>query len=98
MIRVAINGYGRIGRVAHRIIIEKHSDEIEVVGINAGSSTDMEGWKNLLKYDTVYHTLQSHSLFIQKPEEVAVKTSLPAIGADVEPVFQSFGDVVRHEW
>ncbi len=81
MIRVAINGYGRIGRVAHRIIIEKHSDEIEVVGINAGSSTDMEGWKNLLKYDTVYHTLQSHSLFIQKPEEVAVKTSLPAIGA-----------------
>ncbi|MDP3987928.1 MAG: type I glyceraldehyde-3-phosphate dehydrogenase [Candidatus Levybacteria bacterium] len=54
MIRVAINGYGRIGRVAHRVILEKHSSEIEVVGINAGSSTDIAGWAHLLKYDTVY--------------------------------------------
>ncbi|MGE5041680.1 MAG: type I glyceraldehyde-3-phosphate dehydrogenase [Candidatus Levyibacteriota bacterium] len=81
MIRVAVNGYGRIGRVAHRIIIEKHAEEIEVVAVNAGSSTDMLGWMQLLKYDTVYHTLQSHSLFIQKPEEVTVKTALPSIGA-----------------
>src|SRR3989344_112282 len=59
MIRVAINGYGRIGRVAHRVILEKHSSEIEVVAINAGSSTDIKGWMYLLKYDTVYHTLNS---------------------------------------
>ena len=43
MIRVAINGYGRIGRVAHRVILEKHASEIEVVAINAGSSTDIKG-------------------------------------------------------
>lgn len=54
MIRVAINGYGRIGRVAHRVILEKYSEEIDVVAINAGSSTDIKGCMLLLKYDTVY--------------------------------------------
>jgi len=59
MIRVAINGYGRIGRIAHRVILEKHSSEIEVAAINAGSSTDIQGWMHLLKYDTVYGPLNS---------------------------------------
>jgi glyceraldehyde 3-phosphate dehydrogenase len=54
MVRVAINGYGRIGRVAHRVIFDKHKDEIEVVAINAGKSTDLKGWMYLLKYDSVY--------------------------------------------
>lgn len=54
MIRVAINGYGRIGRVAHRVILESHHKDIEVVAINAGSSTDLKGWMYLLKYDSVY--------------------------------------------
>jgi len=54
MIRVAINGYGRIGRMAHRVILEKYKTKIEVVAINAGTSTDLQGWAYLLKYDTVY--------------------------------------------
>jgi glyceraldehyde 3-phosphate dehydrogenase len=64
MIRVAINGYGRIGRVAHRVILQWHSEEIEVVAINAGHSTDLQGWGHLLKYDSVYGLL---------PQEVSVK-------------------------
>jgi len=59
MIRVAINGYGRIGRVSHRVILEKHPHEIDVVAINAGSSTDIKGWMYLLKYDTSYGPLSS---------------------------------------
>lgn len=66
MVRVAINGYGRIGRVAHRVILQWHSEEIEVVAINAGSSTDLAGWGHLLKYDTVYGLL---------PQEVSAKPS-----------------------
>ncbi len=62
MIRVAINGYGRIGRVAHRVILEKHSNEIDVVAINAGSSTDIKGWLYLLKYDTSYGLLLNHEI------------------------------------
>ncbi|MCL4354960.1 type I glyceraldehyde-3-phosphate dehydrogenase, partial [Patescibacteria group bacterium] len=54
MLRVAINGYGRIGRIAHRVILERFYKQIEIVAINAGSSTDIKGWMYLLKYDTVY--------------------------------------------
>ncbi|MBI2621292.1 MAG: type I glyceraldehyde-3-phosphate dehydrogenase [Candidatus Levybacteria bacterium] len=58
MIRIAINGYGRIGRMTHRVILEKYKTKIDVVAINAGSSTDIEGWMYLLKYDTVYGVLK----------------------------------------
>jgi glyceraldehyde 3-phosphate dehydrogenase len=64
MVRVAINGYGRIGRVAHRVILQWHSDEVEVAAINVGHSTDLKGWMYLLKYDSVYGLL---------PFEVSVK-------------------------
>lgn len=67
--RIAINGYGRIGRVAHRVILEKHTDKIEVVALNAGSSTDLKGWMYLLKYDTAYGPLTSHTFSVIKPEE-----------------------------
>ena len=63
MLRVAINGYGRIGRVAHRVIIQRHSEEIDVVAINAGSSTDIKGLMYLLKYDSVYGLLSSEVSF-----------------------------------
>lgn len=57
MIRVAINGYGRIGRIAHRVISQWHNEEVEVVAINAGSSTDIKGWMYLFRYDSVYGLL-----------------------------------------
>jgi|SRR3989344_1881267 len=62
VIRVAINGYGRIGRVSHRVILARFSDQIEVVAINGGSSTDIGGWANLLKYDTAYGILAGHTV------------------------------------
>ena len=34
MIRVAINGFGRIGRNAFKVALEEHSDALEVVAIN----------------------------------------------------------------
>jgi len=65
MVRVAINGYGRIGRVAHRVMLQKHSNEMEVVAINAGHSTDLKGWMYLLKYDTSYGFLEGHTLSVE---------------------------------
>lgn len=59
MVRVAINGYGRIGRMAHRVILERFKTKIDVVAINAGTSTDLKGWMYLLKYDTVYGPLKN---------------------------------------
>jgi glyceraldehyde 3-phosphate dehydrogenase len=68
MVKVAINGYGRIGRTAHRIILQKHADALEVVGINVGSSTDLKGWMLLLKYDSSYGPLHGHTLSSESVE------------------------------
>lgn len=65
MVRVAINGYGRIGRVAHRVILEKYSSQIDLVAINAGSSTDIKGWMYLLKYDTSYGPLNMDISYVK---------------------------------
>lgn len=68
MVRVAINGYGRIGRVAHRVILQWHSADIEVVAINAGSSTDLKGWMYLLKYDSVYGPLSQEITVVENTD------------------------------
>src|SRR4029078_5507614 len=68
MVRVAINGYGRIGRDAHRVILEKYLDQIDVVAINAGSSTDIKGWMYLLKYDTSYGPVYALEVSYQEKE------------------------------
>lgn len=70
MLKVAINGYGRIGRVAHRVILERFTNDIEIVAINAGSSTDLAGWMYLLEYDTVYGRLKGHTLSVKTPQEL----------------------------
>lgn len=68
MIRIAINGYGRIGRVAHRVILEKYKTKVDVVAINTGNSTDLGGWAYLLKYDTSYGILKDE-VEIEKTKE-----------------------------
>lgn len=50
-IRVAINGFGRIGRLTFRNLMER-SDEFEVVAIN--DLTDNKTLATLLKYDSVH--------------------------------------------
>ena len=76
MIRTAINGYGRIGRVAHRVILEKYQDQIDVVAINAGSSTDIKGWMYLLKYDTSYGPIYALDVSFQEAEAAPVLKDL----------------------
>lgn len=66
MIRVAINGYGRIGRVSHRVILQRFGDQVEIVAINGGATTDIFGWANLLKYDTSYGILKDHEISAEK--------------------------------
>ena len=79
MVRVAINGYGRIGRIAHRVIAQSFGEYGEVVAINAGSSTDIQGWMYLLKYDSVYGTFSKEVSF-QEPPTKPEKDSSDPIG------------------
>ncbi len=50
MTRVAINGFGRIGRLAFKILLEK--ENVEVVAIN--DLTDNATLAHLLKYDSIH--------------------------------------------
>ncbi|MFK7765951.1 MAG: type I glyceraldehyde-3-phosphate dehydrogenase [Mariniblastus sp.] len=50
-IRVAINGFGRIGRLTFRNLMNR-SDEFEVVGVN--DLTDNKTLATLLKYDSIH--------------------------------------------
>ncbi len=60
--RVAINGFGRIGRMAFRIMSER--SDIEVVGIN--DLTDTRTLAHLLKHDTNYGEFQHDVSFDEK--------------------------------
>ena len=50
--RIGINGFGRIGRQVTRSILERHSDELEIVAVN--DLTDTKTNAHLFKYDTNY--------------------------------------------
>lgn len=54
MKKLGINGFGRIGRVAARIILTKYADQVELPIINASTSMDVEGWAHLLQFDSTY--------------------------------------------
>ncbi|QQG41802.1 MAG: type I glyceraldehyde-3-phosphate dehydrogenase [Candidatus Woesebacteria bacterium] len=58
MIKVGINGFGRIGRLAFRIGILKHSDEIEFGAVNTPGSMNTASWAHLTNYDTMYREFQ----------------------------------------
>ena len=51
-IRIGINGFGRIGRLSMRTIMERHPDRLEVVAVN--DLTDTKTNAHLLKYDSTY--------------------------------------------
>jgi glyceraldehyde 3-phosphate dehydrogenase len=68
-VRVAINGFGRIGRNVLRAIVEAKRDDIEVVGINDLGPVETNA--HLLRFDTV------HGRF---PGEVTVKGDTISVG------------------
>ena len=54
-LRVGVNGFGRIGRLILRGIIESGRDDVKVVGINDLGSVEMNA--HLLKYDSIHGIL-----------------------------------------
>ncbi|PIP57535.1 type I glyceraldehyde-3-phosphate dehydrogenase, partial [Candidatus Woesebacteria bacterium CG22_combo_CG10-13_8_21_14_all_39_10] len=58
MVKVGINGFGRIGRIAFRIGVLKHADEVEFGAINTSGSMDVAGWAHLTNYDTTYRKFE----------------------------------------
>jgi glyceraldehyde 3-phosphate dehydrogenase len=50
--RIGINGFGRIGRLSLRTILERHPGDLEVVAVN--DLTDNKTNAHLFKYDSTY--------------------------------------------
>lgn len=76
MIKVAINGFGRIGRLSLRKIVNEYGDKIEVVAINDLSTPELLAY--LLKYDSI------HGIF--GAEVSAVENSISVNGKKI-PVY-----------
>lgn len=78
-VKVAINGFGRIGRCILGHIIESGRDDIEVAAINATSSLDTAA--HLLKYDSI------HGRF---PREITTGTNSMNVGAGDIRMFSTY--------
>jgi glyceraldehyde 3-phosphate dehydrogenase len=85
-IKVAINGFGRIGRAFYKL--SKESKEIEVVAVN--DLTSIENVEYLLKYDSAYgqtkYTLEGVKYISEKDP-----TKLPWKELDIDVVVESTG-------
>lgn len=96
-IKVAINGFGRIGRISFRVMLE--CENIEVVAIN--DLTDSKTLAHLLKYDSVHGIIKADV----KAEEKAIvvngkkinvyaekdPANLPWKSLDIDVVIESTG-------
>lgn len=84
-IKVAINGFGRIGRIAYRIANER--DDMEVVGIN--DLTDTKTLAYLLAHDSNYGNYQ-HKVEYDEKNLIIDGTAIP-IFAEKDPALLPWG-------
>ena len=97
--KIAINGFGRIGRLTLRSILERKPKNIKIVAINDLGS--LEGNLHLLKYDSIHGELKEeldvngNKLKISDQEIVFLKESDPSKlnwdDHDVDLVIESTG-------
>lgn len=87
MKRIAINGFGRIGRAAFRILLDRSDAEVVVVN----DLTDAATLAHLLKYDTVYRPL-SHDVSSKEGAIVVDGQEYPVL-AEPDPTKLPWGDM-----
>ena len=86
-VRVGINGFGRIGRLALRAALE--NDAVEVVAIN--DLTDASTMAHLLQYDSVHGPL--HADVVARDDAIEVNGHLMAYTAIKDPAELRWGDL-----
>ncbi len=77
MARVAINGFGRIGRQSFKAILEHYTGDLDVVAIN--DLTDNETLAHLLRYDSTYGPFEGE---VNATEDKISVTSLDEDGEE----------------
>src|SRR5437868_3188961 len=68
MARVAINGFGRIGRQSFKAILDRYAHDLEVVAIN--DLTDNETLAHLLRHDSTYGPFDGEVTFTENKIDV----------------------------
>lgn len=80
MVKVGINGFGRIGRLAFRVGVLKHGGEIEFGAINTSGSMPTSSWAHLTNYDTTYRKFEKEIKAEELKDPKDVSDEDPLIG------------------
>jgi len=80
MVKVGINGFGRIGRLTFRIWLLHHLDSLSITAINTSGSMDVSGWAHLVNYDTMYRKFGIEVAFEEVKKAKDVTDEDPLIG------------------
>ena len=89
MIKVGINGFGRIGRMVFRAAIENFSNDIEIVGINDLLEPDYLAY--MLKYDSV-HGIFNHDIKVDG-SNLIVDGKVIRLTAEMDPANLKWNEV-----
>lgn len=96
-IKIAINGFGRIGRTVFKRILDNHP-ELEVVAIN--DLTDNKTLEHLLKYDSIYgrydKKINSEMLAERDPEKLPWKKLKVDIVLECTGIFRDREGTGKH--
>ena len=87
--RIGINGFGRIGRLILRALLENYKDKIQVVGINDLGSKETNA--HLIKYDSTHGTL-NHEV-ISTNEGFKINNQNIKVFSEKDPANIPWGDV-----
>lgn len=80
MKKFAINGFGRIGRLAFRVWFEKHQQKLSLIAINTSGSMNIADWVHLLKHDTVYGSFAQKISFKETQTIKDISDENPELG------------------
>ncbi|MCL6630153.1 MAG: hypothetical protein K6U00_11190, partial [Armatimonadetes bacterium] len=88
-VRVGINGFGRIGRLTLRAILEKYPNDIEVVALN--DLVDAQTNAHLFKWDSNYGPFNGEVGFEEKDIVVVRSTGKPTyLASDIAYHYDKF--------
>ena len=89
-VKVAINGFGRIGRITFRALAAR-PDDFEIVGIN--DLADTQALANLLKYDSVHGRFNGSIEIDSDGEDMIVNGKLVKVCTERDPGNLPWGDL-----
>ncbi len=90
-VKVGINGFGRIGRLSMRVIMEKYGDDIDVVAVN--DLADVETNAHLFKHDSNYGNFSGTIEVHPEDKDFIVNGETVKVFCERDPANLRWGDL-----